>query len=110
MSIGLLKNVKDGISIPLGSREIQKTKMCTVLRDTLYLSNMNMGTYKYNTKLAQSGQIKMEGRPKLEVTHCSFKWRAAKQFNQLPLELRNSGTLEIFKHKVKAWIRENIKF
>ena len=75
-----------------------------------YLSNMYMGTYKYNTKLAQSGQIKMEGRPKLEVTHCSFKWRAAKKFNQLPLELRNSGTLEIFKHKVKAWIRENIKF
>ena len=61
-----------------------------------YLSNMYMGTYKYNTRIAQSGQIKMEGRPRLEVTHCSFKWRAAKQFNQLPLELRNSGTLEIF--------------
>ena len=33
---GLLKNVKDGISRPLGSRENQKTKVCTVLRDTLY--------------------------------------------------------------------------
>ena len=32
---GLLKNVKDGISRPLGSREIQKTKVCTVLPDTL---------------------------------------------------------------------------
>ena len=33
---GLLKNVQYGISRPLGSREIQKTKVATVLRDTLY--------------------------------------------------------------------------
>ena len=39
---GLLKNVKDGISRPLGSREIQITKVCTVLPDTLYIEvNMN---------------------------------------------------------------------
>ena len=81
-----------------------------VSKQPRYLSNMYRGTYKYNTRIAQSGQIKMEGRPRLEVTHCSFKWRAAKQFNQLPLELRNSGTLEIFKQKVKAWIRDNIEF
>ena len=35
---GLLKNVQDGISRPLGSREIQKTKVGTILWDTLYLS------------------------------------------------------------------------
>ena len=33
---GQLKNVQDGISRPLGGREIQKTKVETVLRDTLY--------------------------------------------------------------------------
>ena len=33
---GQLKNVQDGISRPLGSREIHKTKVETVLRDTLY--------------------------------------------------------------------------
>ena len=32
---GLLKNVQDGISRPLGSQEIQETKVATVLRDTL---------------------------------------------------------------------------
>ena len=31
-----MKNVKDEISRPLGSREIQITKVCTVLPDTLY--------------------------------------------------------------------------
>ena len=30
---GLLKNVQDGVSRPLGSREIQKTKVETVLVD-----------------------------------------------------------------------------
>ena len=35
---GLLKNVQDGISRPLGSREIQKTKRSRELRDTLYES------------------------------------------------------------------------
>ena len=35
---GQLKNVEDEISRPLGSREIQKTKVETVLWDTLYLS------------------------------------------------------------------------
>ena len=34
---GQLKNVQDEISRSLGSREIQKTKVETVLRDTLYL-------------------------------------------------------------------------
>ena len=34
---GQLKNVEDEISRPLGSREIQKTKVETVLWDTLYL-------------------------------------------------------------------------
>ena len=33
---GLLKNVQDGISRPQGSREIHKTKVETVLVDTLY--------------------------------------------------------------------------
>ena len=34
---GLLKNVQDGISRPLDSRETQKTKVLTVLPDTLQL-------------------------------------------------------------------------
>ena len=34
---GMLKNVQDGISRPLVSREIQKTKVETDLVDTLYV-------------------------------------------------------------------------
>ena len=39
---GLLKNVQDGISRPLGSRGIQGTKVATVLRDTLYNHNSHI--------------------------------------------------------------------
>ena len=42
-----IKNVEDGISRPLGSREIQITKVCTVFRDTLYHGHIwNQGTQK----------------------------------------------------------------
>ena len=37
MRKGLLKNVQDEISMPKGSREIKKTKVERVLRDTLYI-------------------------------------------------------------------------
>ena len=37
---GLLKNVQDGISRPIGSQEIQEIKVATVLRDTLYLKGI----------------------------------------------------------------------
>ena len=39
---GQLKNVQDEISRPLGSREIQKTKVETVLRDILYNSSLKL--------------------------------------------------------------------
>ena len=34
---GLLKNAQDGVSRPLGGPEIHKTKVETVLLDTLYI-------------------------------------------------------------------------
>ena len=40
---GLLKNFQDGISRPLGSQEIQETKVATVLRDTLYVTAWRRG-------------------------------------------------------------------
>ena len=44
---GQLKNVQDEISRPLGSREIQKTKVETVLWDTLY----SFGAFLWSTPL-----------------------------------------------------------
>ena len=43
---GLLKNVQDVISRPLGSQEIQKTKVERVLLDTLYLVSLSFKFHK----------------------------------------------------------------
>ena len=54
--IGLLKNVQDGISRPLGSREIQETKVATVLRDTLYLVVESLqSSYQHSVLLINFG-------------------------------------------------------
>ena len=75
-----------------------------------YLDNMFNWNYLYNTRQAESGQIRLEGRPKLDITSNSFKWRATKQYNQLPVDVTRSETVQTFKKKAKAWIKENIAF
>ena len=74
-----------------------------------YLYSMhNRWSYQYRTRQAESGLVKMIGKPKLELTKSSFKWRAANQFNQLPAEIRNCESLPSFKMKAKSWIKTNV--
>ena len=76
-----------------------------------YLHSMhNSGSYQYRTRQAESGIIKLVGRPKLELTKSSFRYRAANDYNQLPPEIRNSETIENFKMKTKTWIKANVSF
>ena len=74
-----------------------------------YLHSMhNSWSYQYRTRQAESGLIQLAGRPRLDITKDSFKWRAATQYNQLPAELRKCETLETFKKQVKTWIKNNV--
>ena len=73
-----------------------------------YLVNMFSWSYQFNTRQAESGLIKHLGKPKLDISKNSFKWRAAKDYNQLPVEIRASPTISLFKSRVKGWIREYI--
>ena len=73
-----------------------------------YLFNMFSWSYQYNTRQAESGLIKHLGKLKLDISKNSFKWRAAKDYNQLPVEIRASPTIAFFKSRVKGWIREHI--
>ena len=38
----------------------------------------------------------------------SFRWRASNQWNKLPIEVKQSVTLNEFKILIKKWIRTNI--
>ena len=42
------------------------------------------------------------------LTNRSFRCRASKQWNRLPIELRLSKSDKIFKKSLKAWIQTNI--
>ena len=75
-----------------------------------YLDSMFSWTYNYNTRQAVGGVIRLVGKPKLDVTRNSFRWRAANQYNQLPTEIRKCQTLASFKTNAKTWIKENVSF
>ena len=76
-----------------------------------YLHSMFSQDYKYKTKQAESRQLRQTKPVKdmdLELSQDSFRWRAAKSFNELPIEIRDTDTTEAFKKEAKTWIRLNI--
>ena len=72
------------------------------------LADMFDWQYVHQTRAATSGIVKPIGVPRLSLTKDSFRWRAAAAFNSLPEELRNCVSIQLFKTKLKSWIKENV--
>ena len=64
--------------------------------------------YTYQTKQARDGMIRHTRDLDLGLTASSFRWRAARSFDELPLEIRKLETAQLFKKAAKAWIKQNI--
>ena len=64
--------------------------------------------YVHQTRAATTGIVKPIGVPRLSLAKDSFRWRAATAFNSLPEELRNCVSIQLFKTKLKSWIKENV--
>ena len=64
--------------------------------------------YIYNTSQARSKSIKQTGHPSLDLWQDSFRWRAARSYNQLPASMKNLQSVEAFKLEAKKWVRGNI--
>ena len=73
-----------------------------------YLHSMFSAKYNYKTKQADKGDLRHTRDLDLGITEDSFRWRAAKSYNELPLDIKNAATLEAFKKSVKTWIKTNI--
>ena len=76
-----------------------------------YLYEMFSKEYIYKTKQADSGQLRQTRAARdmgLELSQDSFRWRAAKSFNELPINIRNLATTEAFKQEAKVWIKLNV--
>ena len=72
-----------------------------------YLHSVFSAEYKYKTKQADNGLLRHTRDLGLEMTQDSFRWRAAKSYNELPLNIRNIASLEAYKKGAKAWIKLN---
>ena len=66
--------------------------------------------YSVDTRQAKKQLLRPIGQPKLDLTLKSFRYRAVNSYNQVPLEIRESESLDTFKSKLKAWIMNNIDF
>ena len=66
-----MKNVQDRVSRPLGGREIQKTKVETVLLDTLYVSEYFPTSPDYITAHAEvlGGRVLCPALLRLTMSH-----------------------------------------
>ena len=73
-----------------------------------YLYDMFSTPYNYKTRQADEDKIRHEQKLKRDLAADGFRWRAAGQFNQLPLNIRNLASYPKFKISAKNWIRQNV--
>ena len=67
------------------------------------LYNNISSSFPYLTRGAATGQI----RENEDFNHSSFKYRARKAFNKVPVEIR-TGSVQTVRKKLKSWVKENI--
>ena len=65
--------------------------------------------HPYNTRQGAGGAIRLTGSYNTQVENSLIR-RAAKDFNDIPTEIRASRTLPVFKRKLKTWIKTNIPY
>ena len=64
--------------------------------------------YHCDTRQPRSKQVKPTRGSTLDLSKESFRWRAAKIYNELPESLRPSTSAGSFRVGLKKWIRDNI--
>ena len=69
-----------------------------------FLYSMFSAEYNYETRQARDGILRHTRDLDLGLTASSFRWRAARSFDNLPLEIRKIETVQMFKKAAKAWI------
>ena len=74
-----------------------------------YLYGMFSAEYRRDTRQAARLELKADAdTPDRDLMVNSFRWRALREYNQLPVELRKVNSLKSFKPSLWKWIRSNI--
>ena len=53
-------------------------------------------------------RIRLDSQAGTGLAKKSFKYRATKQWNQLPLELKQAVNVKTFKWKLRKWVADNV--
>ena len=66
--------------------------------------------FYYKTRFAKENNIKIgpELRADLEIAKTSYCPRAARDYNRLPMKVKDQGKVEKFKYECKKWVKQNI--
>ena len=80
-------------------------------RTPLYLSSRLVTDHAYQTRQATGGGIRhtAENSGQSSLAQKSFFGRAPNLYNSIPVEIRTTHTLPVFKKKLKVWIRSHIE-
>ena len=66
--------------------------------------------FPYRTRQATTGAIRFseEFFSRKALNHSSFRYRATVEYNRIPGRIRETSTMQVFKTKLKSWIKANI--
>ena len=66
--------------------------------------------YPANTRLAASRKIRINGNfdADLSLSKDSFRWRASKLYNELPVHIRTDSKMDRVKSNLKQWVGVNV--
>ena len=75
-----------------------------------YLGRKMKGDFPYRTRQATTGAIRFseEFFSRKALNHSSFRYRATVEYNRIPGVIRETGSMQVFKIKLKSWIKANI--
>ena len=75
-----------------------------------YLFNKFGTAYPCQTRLAASKKIRITANfdAELSLAHQSFRWRASRLYNELPISIRSESKVVGFKFQLKQWVKANI--
>ena len=89
---------------------LHKTRLAKSPR-FLYEMAKEMPEPKYDTRASREKKLLTTGdqMPSQQLSWNSFRWRAVRSWNMLPLSLREVTNISKFKRDLKHWIMENVE-
>ena len=79
-------------------------------RKPVFISSRLSTDHSYRTRQDSSGCVRLDQtfRSRNDLPMKSFRYRGNHDYNSIPAELRSTASMEVFKKKLKMWIKMNV--